>query len=353
MTLTSIDFRLATPDDAHLETYDFTKLTAGNTCPTWGVLRYQQHKSMSDPGTRQMAIEAGVACHDVFAAVRLWSLRYRGELFAATARRLFTPERMDSMLGDVRSVSNEDQRRQSLAFALGALHTSGFYDDPSDRRRTLANLEEACIAYCDRFDFTREVYVSSDEKLVGIELPFDIVVTFHVGAYPLSVRFVGKIDGIHWSTNKKYIEVQENKTAARLNESWSQSFVMSHQVTGYTVAASLLTGQAVEKAKVIGLAIPLPRAHDYGGYHVEPVERPAFMVHKWIDWFYHTVLMYQTYKDAPEKAPTYTHSCNRYFGVCSMLPYCNSPQEEKAEILASMYHDEWSPLKVVNEQAEN
>ena len=38
--------------------YDFTKLTAINTCPTFGVLRYALHRTESS-STRSMAIDAG------------------------------------------------------------------------------------------------------------------------------------------------------------------------------------------------------------------------------------------------------------------------------------------------------
>ena len=44
------EFRLATEQDADLETYDHTKLSALNICPTWGVLRYGMHKKMSADG---------------------------------------------------------------------------------------------------------------------------------------------------------------------------------------------------------------------------------------------------------------------------------------------------------------
>ena len=40
-------FRLATEQDIDLETYDHTKLSAINTCPTFGILRYQMHRTMA------------------------------------------------------------------------------------------------------------------------------------------------------------------------------------------------------------------------------------------------------------------------------------------------------------------
>ena len=69
--LISLETRMATDEDKHLPTYDHTKLSAINTCPTWGILRYTHHKKM--PGSsRAMALAAGSAAHDAFSAVRLY-----------------------------------------------------------------------------------------------------------------------------------------------------------------------------------------------------------------------------------------------------------------------------------------
>ena len=69
--LISLETRMATDEDKHLPTYDHTKLSAINTCPTWGILRYTHHKKM--PGSsRAMALDAGSAAHEAFSAVRLY-----------------------------------------------------------------------------------------------------------------------------------------------------------------------------------------------------------------------------------------------------------------------------------------
>ena len=67
--LISMNMRMATEEDAHLPTYDNTKLVGINTCPTWGILRYSMHKRMPNV-KREMALEAGTAGHEGFAAVR-------------------------------------------------------------------------------------------------------------------------------------------------------------------------------------------------------------------------------------------------------------------------------------------
>jgi hypothetical protein len=40
----------------------------------------------------------------------------------------------------------------------------------------------------------------------------------------------------------------------------------------------------------------------------------------------------------------FTHSCNRYFRPCSLIPFCASDREEQERIIAEMVTDEWSPL---------
>jgi hypothetical protein len=74
LELGNIKVRVATEADAELPSFDNTKLTAINTCPTWGIVRYHLHKTMSG-GSRALALEAGAAMHEMFAAVRLLDLK--------------------------------------------------------------------------------------------------------------------------------------------------------------------------------------------------------------------------------------------------------------------------------------
>lgn len=347
-----VSLRLATPEDQHLPAYDNTKLVAINTCPTWGIVRYGMHKSMSLPasqgGARQMALEAGAACHEVFAAVRLWQLRtYQQQTDLADFHgvRLFGNTRYQAMLASVSPT--EDERVQSLAFCLSALETSGFYDDPSDRRRTMTNLEEACIAYIDRWNWNRmPVWIRDGhdpQSDVGIELPFDIVLSFLLeGGTVREFRFIGKADGLHQRDNRLYLH--ENKTASRLDEAWSQSFLLSSQITGYCIALGLWAGEAITNAEIFGLSIPLPKNYDFGGVTREVVTRKDFHFERWFNWFLHTALLDEAYVNDPINAPKYTHSCNRYFRPCSLIPFCDADDEEQAAILTEMYDDEWNPL---------
>lgn len=352
----SVAVRLTTEQDMHLEAYDNTRLVAINTCPTWGILRYGMHKVMSK-GARHMALEMGSAAHDVFAAVRLWQVRaYQGRsspscipLADFHGVRLFGATRYQAMLSAVDE--REDPRVQSLAFCLTALETTGFYDDPSDRRRTMTNLEEACIAYIDRWDWNRmPVWIrdADDPRSdIGIELPFDVVLRFVLEDGSVrEYRFVGKADGLHVRNIKLYLH--ENKTASRLDEAWSQSFLLSSQITGYCLSLSVWAGAPIEHAEVFGMSVPLPKNYDFGGLVRESVTRYSHHFERWFNWFLHTVELERAYADNPIAAPRYTHSCNRYFRPCSMIPFCDATDEEQMQILEEMYHDEWSPLVEAN-----
>lgn len=349
----SVAVRLATEEDAHLPAYDNTKLQAGNTCPTWGVLRYQMHKAFAS-NSRAMALEAGSAMHEVFAAVRLYQL-YRYQLqpidpalalesLDYNGRRLFGDERFEEMFAELNR--HEDERDRCMNFCLQALYSSGFYDDPSDRRRTMTNLEEAAILYIDRWDFNRNPIwvrdITDPHTDVGIEIAFDVVITYTFeGGVQRNYRFIGKFDGIHQRDDR--IIVGENKTASRADEAWRLSFEMSSQVTGYMLAGSVWTEQPIERAIVWGSVLPVPKAYD-NGLVVEHVSRKDYHFARWFDWFLHTVDMYERYHNDPIAAPKYTHSCNRYFRPCSMLAFCTADDEDQKQALDEMVIDEWSPL---------
>jgi hypothetical protein len=342
-----VSLRLATEADKHIPAYDNTKLQAINQCPTWGIIRYTHHKTMYSGG-RNMALEMGSAAHEFFAAVRLWQLRYyqqQPDLADFHGYRLYGTTRYQGMLSAIRNT--QDERTQSLDFTLASLDGCGFYDDPNDRRRTLTNLEEACIAYVDRWDFNRmPVWVRTPDDVesdVGIECPFDIVITFEmIDDSVVQYRFIGKMDGLHERDDILYLH--ENKTASRLDDSWRNSFLLSSQVTGYCIAVGVWAGRPVQNAEVYGVTVPLPKSYDYGGIVRETVTRHDYHFARWFDWFLHTVELDQKYRNNIIDAPKYTHSCNRYFSSCQLIPFCDSSDEDQIEMLKDMHVEEWSPL---------
>lgn len=343
--------------DLTLPAFDNTKLVALNTCPTWGVLRYVHHKTMSNGG-RAMALEAGAAAHEVFAAHRLYSLKEgsidfygwgedtANEVFTATGRRLFGPERFSEMVDRV--TASEDFRTRCQQFSLTALYNSGFYDDPGDKRRTTTNIEEMCIAYMDRFDWMDNLPIvrGNQQEFVGIEIPIDVTIQFTLKSGDVKLyRFIGKADGIHWKDKRKdVIRIHENKTSSRLGEAWEQSFEMSHQVTGYMIGLSTMLNLPISQGLVLGSSLPMPKAYAINGLSRVPVTRYEHQFKEWFEWFWHTTRVYEKYKDDPINAPKYTHSCNRYFRPCSFIPFCAVPNEERQDVMNDMRIDEWSPL---------
>ena len=340
----------------NLDAFDFTKMTAINTCPKWGIVRYAKHKVMHGPGEgRAMALEAGKAMHECFAALRLYSLliqHHKPDLFAYHAKRLF---------GNIEGLANEliliashpggDDVSRARNFCLAVLEAQGYQDDPMDKRRTYSNLEAALLYYIQRWDFRRyPVWVRDVEDTtsdVGIELPFAVHVT---GTGDKSVReflFTGRIDGIHTNGFGGELIAQENKTASRLGPAWYMSWHTSHQVSGYLMAASLYSEAPVRRAQVVGLTLPLAREM-YNSMHIEDVRRTDEQLQSWLEWVEHTVLMHDANIDNPVDAPMYTHSCNRYFRPCSLIPMCASPKDEQRDMLNEMHTDEWSPLDEVS-----
>lgn len=347
------EFRLATEDDSDLPTFDHTKLSAINTCPTWGILRYQMHKRMPGDG-RNLALEAGSAMHEVFAFIRLASLidtlhnggasyEHVNELWSYQAVRLFGRERADAINAAIKDCT--DITDVCKVGSIAVLDTSGYYDDPRDRRRTLSNLEECAYAYVNRWRFDHPVWmrnVLDPHSDVGIEIAFDVVADMHTHGFP-KFRLTGKIDGIHYNSSGN-LTVHDNKTASRLGEAWSMSQAINHQFTGYTVAASCFTNDTCKNVEVLGLSIPLPRNYDLGGYERVTMTREAHHLGRWVQWLIHTIGIELTFLNNPFDAPKYTHSCNRYFRPCSFIPFCDADQEEQRIIVSEMTHDEWSPL---------
>lgn len=342
-----LNIRYATHDDIArgLETFDYTKLTAINMCPTWGITRYGWHKQMPGNGSRAMALEAGKVMHDAFAAIRLASL---GLLLPEHAyyhgQRLFGPDRW-SIIAEAYSKGIDDHAKLRNA-ALETLATSDYVNDPMDKYRTFTNLETSLLYYVQRWDGERyPIWVedtADPTSRVGVEIPFALYVEIE-GQEPF--LYTGRMDGLHVNPKRdNELLIQENKTAARLNEAWTASFDMSHQVTGYMIAGACYTKQRITRGLVIGLSIPLPRDAG-GGLSYVQVTRHDDAFTAWAEWVQHTVALYREHRLSPVDAPKYTHSCNRYFRPCSMIPFCAAERGERQDIFdRQMEHNEWSPL---------
>lgn len=331
--------------DTSLTPFSYSILTAYNTCPTWGLVRYGMRKTFETSG-RALALEAGAAMHRVFAALRLFSLRDKLPThFEHHAHRIFGAD-AELLLSKLRTSS--DDWINSTSFALEALHTSGYYDDPYDKKRTISNLEECALAYAKTvYSRSAPVWVQdidNPESLVGIEVPFDFTIEFEYNDQTTLVRFIGTVDAIHQKFDGT-VYIEENKTASRLDDSWAMSFELSHQVTGYLIAASLITGANIRDAVIRGVRIPQPRRHgEEGGIRSESVTRDQDETEHFLKWMLYTYQQQEETQGDIERAPRFTHSCNRYFRPCSLIPLCKTASpEERQEVLETMVVADVSP----------
>jgi hypothetical protein len=340
---------IAATTDTSLVPYSHSMLNAIATCPTQGLVTYVANKIMAKGG-RAMALEAGSAAHEAFAAARLWQVgRVQGfeDHMHHHGLRLFGEDRFGSMMMAAAD-GGDDMRNSMLRFCLDAFYTCGFYDDPNDRRRTFTNIEEALIAYLDRFDYKRDVWISdkaAPSAPIGIELPIDFTVTFlDEGGYVIAqIRFIGTADGV--TVKGDEFRLEENKTASRLGEAWSNSFWTSHQVTGYMIGMQACYGLPITKAGVHGMAIPLPRSYDAGGLMSEVVTRVPTQFTDFITWLLHQVGVIQTYGHAPYDAPKNTGACNKYYRPCSFIPLCASAHEDRKEMFDEMVERDLTPTE--------
>jgi hypothetical protein len=352
--LISLNMKMATDEDNHLPAYDHTKLSAINTCPTYGILRYSMHKVMPN-SKRAMALEAGSTSHEGFAAVRIF--QYSNTQAKSSVQRDNVQLHGLRLFGETRFTRMQDvlsdgatDRTNAINFAIEAIESTNFYDDIEDNRRTMSNITEAIISYVDAYDMLRyPIWIRDEtdpETDIGIEIPFNIVVSIeceaHKKLYSLQVRFTGKLDGLHWDKDK--LLMYEEKTGARLDDNWLSQWILSHQITGYCLAASTFTELPCDNAMIGGMRIPIGRV-PAEGIRKEKVPRNALMYEKWANWFVTTIEMEQEYRDNVVQAPMYTHSCNRYFSTCTFLPFCAAlDNKEKEEIIQEMEHDKWDVL---------
>lgn len=359
LRLTDVDEVTVEPtSDTSLRAYSHSMLNSIATCPTKGLITYVSDKVMSNAG-RALALEAGSASHECYAAARLWQVgRIQGlrEHMDHHGRRLFPDGKYEGML-HAADEAGDDNRLAMLRFCLEAFYSYGYYDDPADKRRTFTNIEEALIAWLQRFDFKRNVWVADKDDPtapVGIEIPLDCTVSYmkmehdpdtgrEKGHAVYKIRFIGTADGV--TVTDDVLRLEENKTASRLGEAWAMSFHTSHQQTGYMMALSTMLGQPIGSAAVHGMAIPLPRSYDAGGLMTEVVTRTDAQYRDFLDWLLHITQVIDIYGDDPVNAPKYTGACNKYFRACSLVPLCASDIETRKEFFDMMENRELTPTE--------
>lgn len=352
--------------------YDFSMLNAISTCPFYGITRFI-HNKVFDDSARNMALECGDLCHRCFAAYRALSVYYRGktenkdtlmrigyknlyENFYETINGELTNEELDKILEDlfIEAENKTGMLAKYTLFSDWLIDNSGYYEDPEDKKRTIANIKESLLSYCSNFLNIVEdepVWVADENDInskIGIEIPFNVTVkitfTANGAEHTQNVHFIGKLDGIHVRKFDNTLIVHENKTASRLDDAWVGQWYKSHQITGYCLAASYFTEQNCLQARVLGMQIPVPKYSGYA-FRTERVDRDTFYFSDWARWVISTIEVVEDYKNNPEKAPMNTHACCKYYKQCAFTPLCCTNEEERIKIMnEEMVEQVWSPL---------
>jgi hypothetical protein len=367
---TSINVRLATPEDKHLPAFDNTKLVALDTCTRWGILTYQMHKVW--PGSKKsQALSAGVCLHEAFSAIRLWQLYWydlgpRSETTDAIldnqGKRIFGSHRWLNFLQECFATNT---REALVDFVYQVLHTSDYDEDPADKKRSMSAIEESALNYINKYQFTAcPIWVrdkNDPNTDVGIEIAFELVIEFTYKAYPPEephfekrkcFRFTGKLDGLYIDpsiTNadlsKGALVVEDDKTTSRITDNWSEGYQLDTQTVGYMLAAKVFTNQDCSHFRIKKVSLPVPAKSTHGGISVYRSSKPDYMFTQWFDWFYNLADTAKVYEDRPIEAPISPHSCIRYFKPCSMLPFCVLSKPEQVEAIPQFETYEWNVLE--------
>lgn len=321
--------------------HSHSRITNILTCPTFGCVHNQrQYPSTS----RILPLEAGGAMHEVFAAIRCWQLEHVQKL---KRHALVTAERVLGLARWRNCVSHtKDKRDNLIELCFNILHTTGYQDDEGDKVRTMSNMELAIINYVDeRLPFMENWPIWMADKRdpyapVGVEQIFDVELHY---SDKLILRYIGTIDGLVLNLARDgRAEIDENKTAYRLDEGWRMSFDMSMQITGYCACSTTVFGFPVLHSRTTGLMIRPTRQGD-AVQPIEPLVRDAVSIQHWGAWVRHGAELFSRYADDFEHAPRYTHACNRYFRPCVLIPFCCDTPDGRAQQFESMVPADLSP----------
>lgn len=347
-----LSFRHTRDDEKDQIAYSHSIVEAVLTCPRWGITRYIQ--GLYFPTVqRAMALEAGSAMHDVFAAVRLWQLfRKQGfeEHFFAHGPRLFDKEYARfRQCWELASTASGHPRDELLDFAFRILNTGEFYDDPDDGIRTISNMETTTIKYVDKMLTLMDknpIWVADEHDPtapVGIEVPFDMMVEQwdDYNTTPIhAARYIGTIDGLIQRKDNA-VRCDENKTASRLDETWRKAFDVKSQPTGYVNAAQLITGQQCTDTRIIGVKVKQTRSAE--DMLIFPLERTEAQTRDWARTLFFCQELVERYKEDVLSAPQFTHSCSRYFRPCAFIDWCAAEPQDQVAILEGMVPADLSP----------
>jgi hypothetical protein len=289
--------------------------------------QYPQH-------ARAMALEAGEAMHQFFAAMRIWQLHNIQDLpdhAKATGERIFGEPRWKEVWKNcVKHTGHMDQLGQ---LAVEVLNSSGYYDDPSDKIRTLSNMQTAAVVYAkETYPYVHAwpIWVADHKsplRPTGVEQVFDCILEYTDGKH---IRFIGTLDGILCNAMRNNrITMADNKTASRMDKAWIEAHKIRHQFTGYMACGMAVFEFEMYHARIYGCRLkPTYRGEDV---HIESIRRTRDDIQHWANWVRKQVEIFEEYQIDWEHTERRTHSCNRYFRPCALIPFCGDTPSGRLE----------------------
>lgn len=311
---------------------DHSVANSMHSCPKYAMLRYINGMVMEGMG-RAMSLEAGSALHRAFAFHRLWWMWNHpatGPVFKKRinlmGQRIFGVENDEGMWPDMRRFLAKDKEQG----VLHALYTSGFYDEPSDKVRTMSNLEEALLYYVMQYDI--EEYPPFE---VEVALPFGV--EWDSGE---RLIYLGRADAV--CSDGKDIIVEDNKSSTQVGaKGWEHQWHVSHQLTGYMIGASLKYNKPVRRARILGLKTKLPVKATSDSFMAIPTSRNDLQIEAFFQWLLDAWRKVLRFKDKPFDATMYTSNCYMYFTPCMFIPVCTS--DNRPTDWTGFEHNPWHP----------
>jgi hypothetical protein len=77
----------------------------------------------------------------------------------------------------------------------------------------------------------------------------------------------------------------------------------------------------------------------------DKLERHNQHVERWVSWVAGALNLHDQFHTDPYEAPRFTHSCNRYYRPCPLVPLCDTADEEQFyQTIGEMEYKPWSPI---------
>lgn len=319
------------------EWFDNTRLSGLHGCAHWGMVRYILNKSMHEP-SRSLPLECGSAMHEALAVAmctRLMNSKHYTIAFERAYNIINNVDRWnangDYAVGD-RAICTYVTEGDAEGAALATLYSSTYYDDPSDAKRTIANMETSLIYALSAVDHVPAVINGK----VCVELPIKFVIEYGDKAYVYN----GRGDAIV-ATPNGYGPL-DWKTSSQLSTGWENQWHLAHQMTGYCAGIAMDMGQPVNDGYVVGIQIPLAR-DTYKSVRDVHFVRQEHQFESWINYVLDGIDIYERFKDRPFEATKRSDYCYRFFRMCQFAEMCSAEPDLIEQFREELVIVEWHP----------